>query len=134
MRTRLADYGMILIFVASMLFVGVMESCATVHQPVTANLSPTGLADYNKTRVIQVLDIIRDAAIDGEKVGAFSHADTVNIVTFHKSTVQVIAATATSWKAAVQTALDALLTHLTPAGRAKVSPYVPLVTAILEEV
>ena len=72
--------------------------------------------------------------LDGEKVGAFAHNDTVNIVTWHKSTVQVIAASGAYWKAAAQTALDELVTHLSAAAKAKVAPYVPLATAILQEV
>jgi hypothetical protein len=109
-----------------------VPACATT--PVTANLSPTGLAEYNQTRVIKVLDVIRDAAIDGEKFGVFSHTDTVNVVTYHKSAVQVIAAGASGWKAAVQTGLDETLKHLTPSARTKVGPYAPLVTALLQEI
>jgi hypothetical protein len=136
---RLADLSLALALVASCAFVGLTcaleAGCAThANAPATVNLSATGLADYNKTRFIAVIDIIRDAALDGEKVGAFAHADTVNIVTWHKSTVQVLAASGAGWKAAAQTALDELVKHLSAAAKAKVAPYVPLATAILQEV
>ncbi len=122
-------------YLLALVLVGFMAGCAThANAPVTVNLSPTGLDEYNKTRVIKALDIIRDAAIDGEKVGVFAHNDTVNIVTFHKSTVQVILASTTGWKPTVQTAVNELVKHLSAAGQAKVAPYVPLVTAILLEV
>ena len=122
-------------YLLALVLVGFMAGCAThANTPSTVNLSQTGLEEYNKTRVIKALDIIRDAAIDGEKVGVFAHADTVHVVTFHKSTVQVIAATSNGWKVAVQTALDELVKNLSPAARAKVGPYVPLVSAILQEV
>jgi hypothetical protein len=123
----------------SLLFVGLVASvesgCAThANAPVTQNLSPTGLDEYNKTRAIHALDIIRDAAIDGEKVGVFAHADTVHVVTFHKSTVQVISASTTGWKPAVQTALNELTKALSASAQTKVAPYVALVSAILQEV
>jgi hypothetical protein len=125
--------------VCSLLFVGVMAAaesgCATKQNaPITQNLSPTGLDEYNKTRAIHALDIIRDAAIDGEKVGVFAHADTVHVVTFHKSTVQVISASTTGWKPAVQTALNELTKSLSASAQTKVAPYIALVTAILQEV
>ena len=136
---RVADLTLVLAMIASLAFVAVavtaQAGCATAaNTPATVNLSPTGLDEYNKTRAIKALDIIRDAAIDGEKVGVFAHADTVNVVTYHKSIVQVITASGAGWKATVQTALNEMVKHLTPAGQAKVAPYVPLVTAILQEV
>lgn len=124
---------------ASLLFVGftamVESGCAThANTPSTVNLSPTGLDEYNKTRVVHALDIIRDAAIDGEKLGVFSHQDTVNIVTYHKSTVQVIAVSGSGWKTTVLTSLTETVKHLSPAAQSKVAPYVSLVSAILQEV
>ena len=122
-------------YLLALVLVGFMAGCAThANTPSTVNLSQTGLEEYNKTRAIHALDILRDAAIDGEKVGVFSHADTVNVVTYHKSAVQVIAASGAGWKVTVQTALIETVKHLSPAGQAKVAPYVPLVTAILQEV
>lgn len=112
-----------------------LPGCAThANTPVTVNLSQTGLDEYNKTRVIHALDIIRDAAVDGEKLGVFSRQDTVNIVSYHKSTVQVLSVSGAGWRATVQTTLDETVTHLTPSARAKVAPYVALVKAILQEV
>lgn len=107
-----------------------LESC-TKAPP---SLSPTGQREFYATRVIKVLDIVRDFAIDGEAAGVVSTDDARTVVLWHKSAVQVAQVSGANWQTIVATTLDEAVTHLKPELKAKIAPYVGLVKAVLQEV
>jgi hypothetical protein len=101
------------------------------HAPPT--LSPAAQGDFNRTRVVKAIDIIRDAAVDAESAHVLSTDDTRQIVIWHKSAVNVIQASSTGWKAALTTTLDEALKNR-PNLQTKLAPYVALFKALLQEV
>lgn len=106
------------------------ESCTKA--PPT--LSPTAQREFYATRVIKVLDIVRDFATDGADAGVVSVKDARTIVLWHKSAVQVASTVGANWQTIVASTLDEAVTHLDAATKAKVLPYVALVKAVLQEV
>jgi len=101
------------------------------HAPPT--LSPAAQGDFNRTRVVKAIDIIRDAAVDAEAAHVISTDDASQVVIWHKSAVNIIAASSTGWKEAVTTTLDEALKNR-PTAIAKLAPYVALFKALLQEV
>lgn len=97
-------------------------------------LSPTGQREFYATRVIKVLDIVRDFAIDGEAAGVVATNDTRTIVLWHKSAVQVASSVGANWQTVVSTTLDSTVANLKPETKTKLAPYVALVKAVLAEV
>jgi hypothetical protein len=128
----LSDLLVILSFVASMGFVWTVESCAKAPP----SLGPVAAQDFQKTRVIKGLDLLRDFAIDGEAATpkVVSTATTRQIVTYHQSALKILDAAGSDWKAVVGTSLDALVPALPEKDRPKVAPYVALVKGLLQEV
>jgi len=96
-------------------------------------LSEAAQGDFNRTRVVKAIDIIRDAAVDAEAAHVISTDDARQVVIWHKSAVNVIAASSTGWKDAVTTTLDEALKNR-PTLTAKLAPYVALFKALLVEV
>lgn len=109
-----------------------LPSCAKAPP----NLGPEAARDFQKTRVIKALDLLRDFAIDGEAAQpqVVPTALTRKIVQYHQSTLRILDAAGTGWKALVGTSLDEFVANLAPAERSRVAPYVGLVKAILAEV
>jgi hypothetical protein len=127
---RLADLGLVLAFVASLGLVASVESCT--HPP--PSLSAAGQLDYNKTRVLKALDLVRDTAIDAEAAHLIATEDTRQIVLWHKSAVSVVEVAGTGWKATVTTTLDQVLSHLSTAAQTKLGPYVALLKALIGDI
>lgn len=98
------------------------------------NTSPTAKREFYATRVIKVLDIVRDFVVDGEAAGVVSTDDARTVVLWHKSAVQVAQVGGTNWQTLVSTTLDATVQNLKPKTKADVAPYVVLIKAILAEV
>ncbi len=117
---------------APLLIVLAMASSACPKAP--PNLSPTAQREFYATRVIKVLDIVRDFAIDGEAAGVVSTNDARTVVLWHKSAVQVAQVGGANWQTLVSTTLDAAVQNLSPKTKADVAPYVALIKAILAEV
>jgi len=74
-------------------------SCADKTPP---GLTPDAQIAFQATRVVKSLDVLRDAAIAGHDLGKLSEGDTREVVTWHKTVVQVIQITPNGWKAVVQ--------------------------------
>ena len=130
LRSRFAETLLVLAFVASLGLVASVESCATAPP----SLSAAGQLDFNKTRVLKALDLVRDTAIDAEAAHVISTEDTRQVVEWHKSAVAIVDVAGTTWKATVTTTLDEVVGHLSSAAQQKLAPYVALVKALLAEV
>jgi hypothetical protein len=104
------------------------------HTPPT--LSPQAALDFNRTRVIGALDIIRDTAIAGSAAvpPVISDATTRRVVQGHRSALKVMDAASTGWQLVVATSLDELLVNLPPNERVVLAPYVALGKTVLNEV
>jgi hypothetical protein len=119
--------------------------------PVPAPLSPEATIAFHATRVVQVLDVVRDAAIAANEVTPplMTTASTRKVVLYHKSAVQTIRVSPTGWRPTVKAGLFELTCHplaapsqppppctaqLAPAEVAKLYPYVALALVVIEEV
>lgn len=109
----------------------VMGGCASAP----ANLSPQGVQDFNKTRVIKTLDVIRDTATDANALTPplISTPTTRKIVTFHRSALVLINA-GPVWKLQVEQALTETLKDLPPAESKLLAPYAALAKVVIDEV
>jgi hypothetical protein len=124
---------------------------ATGCTPAPKPLTPQAQAAFYGTRVVQVLDVFRDAAIAGNAVTPplVSTDSTRRVVLFHKSAVQVISVTPTGWRPSVKAGLFELSCHplaapaqppppctplLAPAEVVRLYPYIGLALVVIEEV
>lgn len=100
------------------------------------NLTPTGNAAFQKTRVIKALDVLRDFAIDAEAQTpkVLPTATTRKVVQYHQSSLKVMQASDAGWKEAVLAGLNELVGNLNADEKTKFTPYVTLLTTILQEV
>lgn len=116
-----------LILIVPLIFV----ACASAPP----NLSPAARVAYGNTRVLKALDLVRDAAIDGNAKGVFSEAATRKVVTAHRSAIVVMNAAPDGWQSAVKAALDELLRDKTllPSEVQLIAPYVPLVKSLIDQ-
>ena len=118
-------------------------------------LTPDAAVAYQATRVVKVLDVVRDAAIAANELSppAISTNDTRTVVLWHKTAVQTIAATPEGWKPTVKTSIylltcaaDAYVAapgvpppsqcqpQIPAAAVIRLMPYVTLVLVIIAEV
>lgn len=109
-----------------------VTSCAKA--PPT--LSPAGVAAYHATRVVKALDILRDAAIDGEAQTPklISTDDTRKVVVYHRSAVLTIETVPSGWAPVVTTGLVELEKNLAPQHRTRLAPYFALVKTLIQEI
>lgn len=115
------------------LAIGAGASTACIHPK---GLSPVGVSAFNKHRVIDVLDLIRNVAVDGEKATpqVVTTPNMLKVVKAHRSILLVIDATDTGWKDATGTALDQLLNDLPKPTADMLRPYVTAAKAIIKEI
>jgi hypothetical protein len=133
---RLSDLSLLLALLCSFAFVGQMAVLEAGCAKAPPTLGPEAARDFQKTRVIKALDLLRDFAIDGEAATpkVVSTDTTRQIVTYHQSALKILDAAGSDWKAVVGTSLDALVPALPEKDRPKVAPYVALVKGLLQEV
>ena len=107
-------------------------SCATAP----TNLSSSGVAAFHATRVVKVLDIVRDVAIDAEaaKPPRLSTNTTRQVVTWHKAAVTTIGAVPGGWRPIVLAGLDALDAALPLGERAWLTPYLDAARMLILEI
>lgn len=104
-------------------------------QPDLSQLSATGLADFKKTQIVKELDLLRDTAINANKVGTslLSDQTTRVVVDFHTSAILVIQASKDGWSAAVAQSLDETLKNIkSDAERALLQPYFDVAKTLLK--
>lgn len=87
---------------------------------------------FKKTQVVHALDVIRDTAIDAEKVTLLSTDTTRTVVLWHQSALKTIAASEEGWVATVSTGLSGVLDALPKAEREILRPYISLAQALLK--
>jgi hypothetical protein len=133
---RLSDLSLLLALLCAFAFVGQMAVLEAGCAKAPPSLGPVAAQDFQKTRVIKGLDLLRDFAIDGEaaKPQIVSTDTTRKIVTYHQSALKILDAAGSDWKTVVATSLDALVPALPEKDRGKVAPYVALVKTLLTEV
>jgi hypothetical protein len=133
--------------VVVVLVTGVFYGCAPVPTP----LSPDARIAFHATRVVQVLDVVRDAAIAANDVSPplISTDATRRVVLFHRSAVQIISVSPSGWRPTVKAGLFELTCHpqaapmqppppctpqLAPHEVTRLYPYVGLALVVIEEV
>ena|SRR6266404_563030 len=91
-------------------------------------------AAFNATKVIQVLDLLRDVAIlDNSQPNPVLRTSVVKgIVRFHKTALTVIHAVPSGWKSAVTQGLNVVMLDLTPAEKHHLDPYLTVIQSVLE--
>lgn len=99
-------------------------------------LSPPAQQAFYKERVLKVLDLVRDFAIDGEATDpkVVTTTDARHVVEWHASTVKIMLAADSGWVPAVTASLDEVKGKLSPTSQQKVAPYFTLAKVTLEEV
>lgn len=121
---------------------------AACQSTAPAGLSPAAATAFTQTRVIQALDLVRDAAIAANEQPAggcvpaenvvcsplLSTATTRRVVQFHRSAIVLVHDAPAGWRASLLTSLDGVLAALPPAEREYLAPYAALVRSILQEV
>lgn len=106
-------------------------ACASV--PVRSTAAQQA---YDATRVIQVLDLLRDAAIaaNSSTPSLLSTTTTRNVVLFHETAITVIHAVPSGWKSAVVAGLDVLVKSFNSAEQKLLQPYVSIIQTVLQEI
>jgi hypothetical protein len=102
----------------------------------TVNLSATGKAAYQATKVVKALDVLRDIAIDAEAQSPklMSTESTRKVVRYHAATVKTIGAVPTGWKSVADEGLTQLQKEIPAAEWAQIEPFVRLVRVLFQEV
>lgn len=120
------------------LLVLVVGLCASFTACASAppNVSPAAQLAFTNTRVIGGLDVLRNAAIDANaQVPPLVSTDTTRkIVTYHRSALLVIQASPNGWQATVIAGLNQTVLDLPPAESQFLTPYVALVTTLIQEI
>lgn len=106
--------------------------CAKAPQ----TLSPSGAAAFNALRVVRVLDLVRDTAIDAhaQTPPLIATEHTRIIVRWHAAALKTIAAVPDGWKATVLAGLVTLERDLPPDVWAKIALYITLARTVIQEV
>lgn len=108
-------------------------ACGPTSPPNTdpaRNLSPSGRAAYDATKIVKALDVLRDVAYEGEKQHIFSPASALKVIAYHRQVVSTIAAVPDGWKAVALTGLVQLEKDLTTQEWAQIAPFVNLLKAL----
>jgi hypothetical protein len=115
-----------------------MPACGqtTSPPPNLSMLSTEGRIAYEATRVIVALDVIRDIAVDASNTAPplLPHATMLRIVAWHKAAITTAHESATGWRAAIRSTMQAAQAALTPAEHAQLDPYFTLAQTLLTEV
>ena len=112
------------------------------------DLTPEAQIAFQATRVVKVLDVVRDAAIAANELTPpiIKTADTRTVVLWHQTAVKVIQATPGGWKPTVVASIYVLTCHpgagtalpctpqLPPEAVARIYPYVGLALVVIAEV
>lgn len=102
----------------------------------TANLTTAGggVQALHGVEAVKYLDIVRDLAIDGEKIGTVKTATAALVVKWHRAAITTIDATPGGWKASVLAGIDQLSTAIPPNEQALFAPYILSAKTIIQAV
>lgn len=100
------------------------------------NLTPQSQIEFNKTRVIKGLDVLRDIAIASNNLTPpqLSTASTRLIVNYHTSAIYLISNNSIGWESKVEALLTEVNKNLNESERTLLSPYIMLLSTVLAEV
>lgn len=145
---RIEAFALALIAFAVLAMLAVwMSGCTPAPKP----LSPEAVVAFHATRVVQVLDVLRDAAIAANEVTPplMTTEATRKVVLYHRSAVQTIRVSPSGWRPTVKAGLFELTCHplaapfqppppctpqLSPADVTRLTPYVGLALVVIEEI
>ena len=115
----------------SIALIVLLAGCGPTPAP---NLTPQAQTAYQARRVLDVLRVVKDVAVDAEAQNPklISTADARTIVNWHESLVKAIDAAPNGTKAVVQASLLELQPHVSESTWQKISPYVTLLRSVLE--
>jgi hypothetical protein len=144
-RLETAAYTVIVIALA-VLVVVLAFGCTPAPKP----LSPDAQIAFHATRVVAVLDVVRDAAIAAHEVTPpiLTTNDTRAVVLWHKTAVQTIQVSPGGWRPTVKAGIYALTCHplaapvpptpcepqLPPSALQRIYPYIGLALVVIDEV
>jgi hypothetical protein len=115
------------------------------------DLDPDAVIAFHATRVVKVLNVLRDASIAANEMvpPALEVEETRKVVLWHKSAVQVIPSAPAGWQATVKATLFMLTCHplaaptqppppctaqLAPSAVTHLYPYIGLAVVVINEV
>lgn len=100
------------------------------------NLSPAGARDFQNTRVIKTLDLIRDTAQDANaQTPPLVSTNTARTITqWHRSALLIIDATRSGWCVTVKASTAETFKNLDAAAQRLLSPYFSLASTLFNEV
>jgi hypothetical protein len=99
-------------------------------------LSPAATAAFRNTRVIKVLDLLRDTAQDAhaQPTPLVSEESARRVTEWHQSALKVIDASTTGWKATVETGLVEVFDNLPAQEQQLLAPYFELAKVIVGQI
>lgn len=108
----------------------VCASCASAPP----SLSQAGVAAFHATRIVQELDLMRDAAIGANSLTPpLLSADTTRkVVTWHRATLRTIQAVPNGWLLTLSAGLDQLVLSVPAEERRILTPYVIAIKFVLD--
>ena len=110
-------------------------SCAGNVNPQTdptRNLSPEAKLAYQSMRIGKALDVIRDVAAEGERQHVLSAPTALQVIAFHKATVQAMAASPAGWKGIALAGLDHLKDTIPATEWQQLAPFITLARTLIE--
>lgn len=115
---------------AIILVLALAPACASNAPP---NLSPQAAQAWRGTRVIHVLDVFRDAAIDAnaQTPPLLSTDLTRSIVKFHAASLEIVKNGPSGWIQMLRLGLAEVQKRLAGRERELLEPYIDLVLAVL---
>lgn len=107
--------------------------CAAAPPTVT---TPQGAIAFQNLRIAKALDAVRDVAIaaNAQQPPLLSTIATRRIVTWHDTAIKTLNARSTGWAGAISIGLSGAVANIAPPEREMLTPYVTLVTTIIQEV
>lgn len=121
--------------VGSMMTLPTAGCSAVTKAPPT--LSAQATTAWYGTRVIRVMDLLRDTAIDAAKTKPkplVSHQTMIQVVTWHRTAIDIVHASPLGWQRAVLAALDGLKNQVQAEDKPMLAMYIALVENTLREV
>ena len=100
------------------------------------NLSPAATRAFYNTRVLQVMDLLRNTAQDAaaQPTPLISQNTAIAITEWHQASILIMNASVSGWEATVREGLVQLFAKLPDQEQRLLSPYFQIVTVILQEV
>lgn len=110
-------------------------SCSTVPK-APPNLSPQATTAWYGTQVIKVIDLVRDTAVDANKVSPplLSTNTTRMLVNWHRSALDIVHQAPAGWPNAVVTGLVEVVRNLPETEKTILQPYVTLLITVVQEI